>query len=1067
MKQIGLPLFVIVLIAATPAVGQLTFQPQNPNVNGTVTQQVPPFPEKAEGDSRNGGNVIFANPITAGEKSHIAFASGDSAPTTPVFPPMTGVSGNGEGSANSQQPRSLPTLPPPVFTAVPAITPVSSEQPAAQNGQNVVTRNHRLRLTPQIFEKNLVEKLGSRFVPVRGGAETTGISRYSLPTREGTDIQLVINQQEGVVSVTGTPPMVESCLQIVRLLDVPEVPGGAVTKFVPVQQPSIVPAQRIANMVNRETVRVAQMERPPLPAVPNSANEAAAGTEEPLSGVVGPVNIDVIPDFNTMVIQGTPRDVAIIRNMIQQLETLSLENEPVIELIPMQNADSLRVSQLVQQLYQQVYANRRGAVTMLPLVKPNTILIIGRKESIAAALELIAKLDTPVNPNAAFQIFHLKHAAATELANQIQQSFQNRTGANQYLAPQVSVIPDNRTNALIVQGSPRDLVEAAAMIQQMDIDGSKITSFVRSFPLKNAVAQEMVATLTAAMSNTGITRGTMLSMGTVDAEGNLTRSNVLYNVGLAADVRSNSIIVTAPPDAMVLIENIIYQLDRLPAAESRIRVFTLINADAYTLTQVLSNLFAAGQTNQVMSVLPGTEPGESTLVGIRFQAEIRTNSIIAIGSEGDLAVAEALLLRLDAENLNSRRIFTIRLINTPADELAPILNSYITTERQIDIQNSTTYLPNSPLEQYQKEVNIVAEPISNSLIISTTPRYYDQIRKIVQELDERPLMVAIDVLIAEVDITRSRDRGVEFGLQDSILFSPATGTTMNTKFPGFRAGDAVGTQGGVTSLIPQSATGGFSFSASSESVSMFIRALETQEKTQVLSRPRLVTLHNRRASVSVGENVPYAATTTVNNNGNPTVGSNFQEVGTILDVTPRIMPDDMIALAVYVERSNLMGMETVGNGSLAPHTRRTLATTTINAMDGQTVIFAGLISEMKRSTNRSVPGLNKIPVIKHLFEYDKKEHERKELLVVLTPRIVRTREDMDCLNQQEYERMQWCVRDVVRITGDHSIRRRSDEWYPSEVRHIHGAPVILHESQLPPEQTMPLPMPMFPVIETK
>jgi type II secretory pathway component GspD/PulD (secretin) len=192
-----------------------------------------------------------------------------------------------------------------------------------------------------------------------------------------------------------------------------------------------------------------------------------------------------------------------------------------------------------------------------------------------------------------------------------------------------------------------------------------------------------------------------------------------------------------------------------------------------------------------------------------------------------------------------------------------------------------------------------------------------------------------------------------------------------------------------------------------------------------------------------------------------------KEVGTFMDVTPRIMPDGMIAMAIYIERSNVSEWRTIDftTGTQAPLLNNTYASTQINAMDGQTVIFAGLIIETKRSSNRSVPGLNKIPLIKYLFEYDSKECERKELLVVLTPRIIRTREDMDCLNQQEYERMQWCVSDVVRITRDHSIRRRSDEWYPSEVRHIHAAPVILHESQLPAESKMPVPM--FPVIETK
>ena len=249
MKRIGLPLFVIVLVAATPAFGQL---PQNPNTSGTATQKLPSRPGAANYGFLNTGNITFASPVSAvveefstREVTNIAFASGDSAPPRPASNdvPIAGT----------------------------AAVPIPPERPVTQNATNTITQNHRLRLTPQIFEKNLVEKLGSRFVPIRGESGNTDISRYRLPTREGTDIQLVINQQQGVVSTTGSPAMVESSLQIVRLLDVPEVPGGAITRFMPVQQSNIAPVQRVANMVNRETVRVAQAERPAVPAVRGGA----------------------------------------------------------------------------------------------------------------------------------------------------------------------------------------------------------------------------------------------------------------------------------------------------------------------------------------------------------------------------------------------------------------------------------------------------------------------------------------------------------------------------------------------------------------------------------------------------------------------------------------------------------------------------------------------------------------------------------------------------------------------------------------------------------------------------
>jgi len=941
-------------------------------------------------------------------------------------------------------------------------SPVAIARPIASNA---VTQSHRLRLPPQVFERNLVERLGSRFVPVQNVAAGSGMAQYRLPTREGTAIELTINRQQGMVSITGSPAMVDASLRIVRSLDAEEIAGGPVARFVPVQQ-SVESARQVANVLNQELLRVAQVAPQPLAGpLPFGLGDA----ELTAAGVVGPVNIETIPEFGTVIVQGSPEDVRIIQGILQQLEMLSLENEPIIEVVPMRHADSLRVGQLAATLYQQVYQIRRGIVIMQPLVKPNTILVIGRQESVDAAKEIIAKLDTPVIPNARFRIFPLQHIAAQEMQQLISGTIMAAPNYNNAaLGPQVSAFGDFRTNALIVHASSRDMLEIEALIREFDVPGSRSTTVtVKRFPLRNMMATEMQPVLTAALNSSLSGRGAMVAANRLDAEGNPIRASVMYNVSIVTETRGNSLIVTAPADTMSLIESLIEELDRLPTAESRIRVFTLANGNAFDLTTILSNMFGtAAAAGQVTSALPGIEEGESTLVGVRFQSDIRTNSIIAIGGEADLVIVEALLLRLDAENLNNRKVFTVRLINQPADEIAPILNNYFMNERQLNVQNAAQFLPHSPVEQYRMETVVLAEPITNSLIISTTPQQYEEVRQIVLAFDERPQMVAIDVLIAEVEIKRGKDRGVEFGLQDSILFQTPGPASPFPNFgfanPGARA---VGTQG-ITSLGVGHAAGGggFSFSASSESVSILIRALETNTRTQVLSRPQLVTLHNRRASVLVGEEVPYVASSSITQ-GIVRPETDFRELGTILDITPRIMSDGMVSIALYVERSSLIDMVELGDNMQAPHVRNTNASTTINAMDGQTVIFAGLITEQRRSSNSSIPGLNRIPIIKHFFEYDSKNYDRSELVIILTPRLIRTQEDLMLMNQQERERMSWCVSDVVRLTGDSGMRRRSDEWFHTEVRHIHAAPVILHESQLPAENRIPVPV--FPMIETK
>jgi type II secretory pathway component GspD/PulD (secretin) len=673
---------------------------------------------------------------------------------------------------------------------------------------------------------------------------------------------------------------------------------------------------------------------------------------------------------------------------------------------------------------------------------------------------------------------------------------------------------------LIVQANPRDMLEITNMILQLDSEGSDATNIVKTFSLKNAMASELATTLQNAIAGTTSataggfgggfagagaagsqntrTLNPLLSMGTRDKDGNLQRTSILYDVRVVADTRSNTLIVTAPEKSMSLIEALIKQLDQLPSAESQIKVFTLVNGDAYTLTTMLTNLFAATTTggggfgggtqatSQMATVRPGIEEGESTLVSVRFQTDPRTNSIIACGSAGDMTVVEALLIRLDEENMNNRKVMILKLLNVVASEAATVINNYATSERQLEIQNSSMYLPQSPQEQYRKEIVCVADDTSNVLIISTTPRYYDQVRTMAQELDERPLMVAIQVLIAEVRLNSNREQGIELGLQDSLLFDRSL-LSNSALVPGFLFGDptqglplgavktgTVGTQG-ITSLgtgrTGESGIGGFTFSASSESVSVLVRALESQDKLRVLSRPFLTTLHNTRATVKVGQDIPSVSESdTASYAGNTTSRVTYREVGTILDIIPRVTGDGQIVMGVYVERSSVGsiadGIPIMVSGGVAlnsPKFNITNAQTTVSALDGQTIVFAGLITEQKETVNRSIPGLNKIPIVKHLFEYNSVKCERMELLIVLTPTIIRSEADMQILRQQEASRMHWCINDVVKLTGNSKMKIRGDEWFPNEVPYIPGAPIILDESQLPSDEKVKQVLP-FPTL---
>jgi general secretion pathway protein D len=150
-------------------------------------------------------------------------------------------------------------------------------------------------------------------------------------------------------------------------------------------------------------------------------------------------------------------------------------------------------------------------------------------------------------------------------------------------------------------------------------------------------------------------------------------------------------------------------------------------------------------------------------VPLRFSVDPRTNSIVASGAPGDLNVVEAILVRLDEGDIRQRKTTVYRLKNAPAIDVANAINQFLTSERQV--QQLAGQQTVSPFEQLEREVVVVPEAVSNSLIVSATPRFYDEIAKVVEELDARPPMVMIQVLIAEVALDDFEEFGAEFGFR--------------------------------------------------------------------------------------------------------------------------------------------------------------------------------------------------------------------------------------------------------------------------------------------------------------
>jgi type II secretory pathway component GspD/PulD (secretin) len=998
-----------------------------------------------------------------------------------------------------QAPLPLPqtSQPAPSSQSPPLTAPMQNQAP--HQASRVMRSAGLQNLSAMEFEKKLIDSLGRRFVNVNPHSSAASeVVQYRLPLANGQSVEMQIDRRQNVVTVSGTPHSVDTFIQVIVAMDRDAGKSGVSTELLPFT-PSNTPA--VSEMIRAigKTSQVVYQQETAQPSAGGTqlriqpdgqltGNVAQGFTIPGGSGLLGPVTVEILDD-GVVVVRGNESDVKIVQEMLKHLETISLEYEPKILLHPLTHADSSRVATMLRQLYTDVYQTRKGAISITAMIKPNALLLIGYEGSIEAAFELLAKLDIAVDPESQFQVFRLRHAPVSSLQTSLQEFYNNRES----LGTTCLVTTDTRTNALIVQGSPRDLLEIAALVVKLDVGTSEVVDQVKVIPLMNTLASDLAPIVQQAVTGTTSTQGfgggnttgltgarsAVLSFQTIDTDANQTiRSDIFTDVRVTADSRGNNIIVVAPEKCMALIEALVRKLDAAPKAVSQIKVFTIVNSDAEILANMLSTLFATSQTGTAASqpaVRTGASASESSLIPVRFAVDSRTNSIVATGCEGDLNIVEAILVRLDERDLSNRRVVVYRLLNAPSTDVYTALNAYLNNERSL--RQSTEVLVGD-VDRFRSEVVVTDEPTTNSLIISTTPRYYEQVRRIIAELDERPPMVSIAVMIAEVTLGNSNELGFELGLQDSLLFDRSTlgdvmfqtvtsqtssGTVQDqqiissTKTPGFNwanpsAGLGMNASGNTKNVGSQGITNfalgrtselgysGFMFSASSESVNVLIRALEEQNRLTVLNKPTLTTMHNVEAFLTVGQSVQRITTTSETTSGGQNTNMESQDVGIVLKVIPRVSADGRIVMQIDASKSSLgavadgvpIGVGANGTAIMSPNINRTQVQTTVSTSSGQTIVLGGLINEETAQVHRAVPWVSDIPLLGQLFQYNYDKCSRKEVLFIMTPRILRSDDEIQAMTQLETSRMAWVGSHVADMMGDSTVKKRTDDWSSRE-----------------------------------
>ncbi|HOW53143.1 MAG TPA: secretin N-terminal domain-containing protein [Syntrophorhabdaceae bacterium] len=398
------------------------------------------------------------------------------------------------------------------------------------------------------------------------------------------------------------------------------------------------------------------------------------------------------------------------------------------------------------------------------------------------------------------------------------------------------------------------------------------------------------------------------------------------------------------------------------------------------------------------------------------------NHIIIVDTDANVKRLLKLISLFDSERTKQKRpqIFVYHVQNNKARDIASILQQVFITSGHGGTATPSIAAPSSPGRKttapkqapapvartaaventggmstaggsltrdaiISPSTKIIAEENLNSIIVLATPEDYEVIKEAIERIDIIPRQVVIEGVIAEITLKDDLKLGVSWALQ----FKPggmngvlsAVDGTVGFNMPG---------------ATPTSTTGSGTFTFAGTVGNDFkavIDMLATQSKAKLLAVPHVLVSDNKEARIQVGEQVPIVtsetfASTTVS----PQRTIQYKDIGIILKVKPRINEGGLVSLELAQEVSSYDTIK-LFDGEDNIIVKKTETTTNLVVQDGQTILIGGLIREDVSSARSGIPYLSKIPLLGYLFGNTTDENHRKELIILLTPRVIKSRKD--------------------------------------------------------------------------
>ena len=602
------------------------------------------------------------------------------------------------------------------------------------------------------------------------------------------------------------------------------------------------------------------------------------------------------------------------------------------------------------------------------------------------------------------QIIPLANLDANDVAAQVQG----------LLSQNANIIPTS-TNSLIITDTAGNIQRALSIISDTE---AQLSGGLRVFSLRYYDAEDMsnlVNTLIigrggAAVGATAAGRRAPFERRVTGARGAAAqpvRPGVQPGVPTSTgpeycypDTRTNSIIILATPVHLQQTQQLVQQLDRPISLRDSFFVYPVQNLVASDLAQKIGPLISAqvlvapaggaGVTAAGGALAGRATTGAGTIGSLGTQSNVgrlRTSSVApGRGERTDRAAGTVEIEPLAGSATRHAAPDPIAIAQIP-EGLAPVpiqpQPAAPPGEMAAGIA-APEFAPSVPGPGVRQPI-MTADDNTNTLLISASPEQLDLVRQLLDQLDVAPPQVHIRAIIAEVTLTRNTSLGFQWESLGRTFgkFGGDTFTGSLSSSFGLRKTDEAGNP-----LFPA----GFFGQISGSEFDAVLTALTTDSHARILSTPSIFTSNNREAQIDVSSSRPFprgSLTTTVGTGAAIQTSIEYQSVGIVLTVVPRVTQGNMVQMDVTVSADEPGAAVSVG-GQDYPSVNRRATKASLNIKDGNTIILGGLMRDTITRTASRVPLLGDLPIVGSLFRSTSSSREKSELLVFLTPHVVRT-----------------------------------------------------------------------------